>query len=148
GLASTGAVYCLARGTGKMVWKFNDGGTMLHMFSSPCLADGRLYLGEGMHANAVCKFYCLDAGTGRRLWHHETAGHIESSPCVAAGRVFVGAGDDGLYCLDAATGKPRWHFQEPLHIDTNPIVRDGRVYASSGSSRRFRNTEVFCLDAA
>src|SRR5438132_942554 len=96
GLATYGAVYCLERGTGKPIWKFDNDGRMLHMYSSPCLADGRLYVGEGMHQNFSCKLYCLDAAMGQKLWHFETAGHIESTPCVADGRVFFGAGDDGL----------------------------------------------------
>src|SRR5438876_6874333 len=61
GLAAFGAVYYLDPETHKVVWKFDDDGAMQHMYSSPCLADGRLYIGEGMHSNNVCKFYCLDA---------------------------------------------------------------------------------------
>lgn len=147
GLATHGAVYCLDRRTGKQVWCFDDAGTMQHMYSTPCLADGRLYIGEGMHANFVCKLYCLDAATGEKVWDFETAGHIESSPCVSEGKVYFGAGDDGLYCLDAATGAKRWHYRPPLHIDASPVVAGGRLYAGSGLSRRYRDARVFCLDA-
>src|SRR5262249_30533568 len=93
GLATHGAVWCLDRHTGSLVWKFDDDGDMQHVYSTPCLAGGRLYVGEGMHANHVCKFYCLDAATGRKRWHFQTAGHIESSPCVAGGKVYFGSGD-------------------------------------------------------
>jgi outer membrane protein assembly factor BamB len=147
GFATCGAVYALDRATGKVVWRFDDGGTMLHTYSSPWLADGRLYIGEGMHANFACKLYCLDAATGRKLWHFEAAGHIESSPCVAGGAVFFGAGDDGLYCLDAVTGARRWKLEGPFHFDSNPAVSGGRVYAGSGVSRRHKEPQVFCLDA-
>jgi outer membrane protein assembly factor BamB len=143
----SGAVYCLERATRRVVWTFDDGGAMLHTISTPCLAGGRLYVGEGMHANFVCKLYCLDAAGGRKCWDFSADGHIESSPCVAGGGVFFGAGDDGLYALDAATGKLRWHFEGLLHVDTSPAVADGRVYAGSGASRRHRRTEAFCLDA-
>jgi outer membrane protein assembly factor BamB len=147
GLRSSGAVWCLARATGRKVWRFDDDGGMLHMISSPCLADGRLYIGEGMHANFVCKLYCLDAATGKKLWRHEAAGHIESSPCVSGGRVYFGAGDDGIHCLDSLTGKPCWHFQESVHVDSNPAVHDNRLYAGSGGSRRLPATEALCLNA-
>jgi outer membrane protein assembly factor BamB len=146
--APAGVVYCLERETGKVVWQFTDDGGMQHMFSSPVLADGRLYIGEGMHANFRCKLYCLNADTGTKLWHFEVNGHIESTPCVAAGRVFFGAGDDGLYCLDAVSGAEVWHFAGPYHIDLSPTVVDGRVYAGSGVSRRNKTTEAFCLEAA
>jgi outer membrane protein assembly factor BamB len=148
GLHPGGAVYALDRATGKAVWKFDDDGEMLHTYSSPCVADGRLYVGEGMHANFECKFYCLDAATGKKLWHHAAAGHIESSPCVADGRVYVCSGDDGLYCLDAATGKVVWQFTDELHLDSNPAVAGGRVYVGSGVSRRYQATLALCLDAA
>lgn len=143
---NAGALYCLDRATGKPLWTFDDSGKLQHMYSSPCLAEGRLYLGEGMHANFTCKLYCLDAATGRKLWHFVAAGHIESTPCVADGKVFFGAGDDGLYCLDAASGEKRWQFQGPWHIDSSPAVAGGRVYAGSGVSRKHRRTEAVCLD--
>jgi outer membrane protein assembly factor BamB len=148
GFSRSGAVYGIDRRTGRQLWKFDDDGRMLPTASSPALAGGKLYLGEGMHANFVCRFYCLDAATGRKAWDFETDGHVESSPCVADGRVYFGAGDDGVYCLDAATGAPRWHFREDLHIDASPAVAGGRVYVGSGQSRRFRDRQVLCLDAA
>jgi outer membrane protein assembly factor BamB len=148
GLSSFGAVYCLGRSDKRVLWKFTDDGRMLHSISCPCVADGRVYFGEGMHANFVCKFRCLDATGGRKLWDFETAGHIESSPCVADGRVFFGSGDDGLYCLDAVTGQRRWQFRGLWHVDSSPLVAGGRVYFGSGLSRRFRTTAVLCLNAA
>jgi outer membrane protein assembly factor BamB len=144
--APSGVVYGLDRATGKVAWKFDDGGAMKHMYSSPCLGDGRLYIGEGMHGNLTCKLYCLDADSGQKHWDFQAAGHIESSPCFADGRVYFGAGDDGIYCLDAATGEPRWHFQRPVHIDSTVAVAGNRLYAGSGVSRSYHATEVFCLD--
>jgi outer membrane protein assembly factor BamB len=148
GFTTFGVVYCLDRETGKELWKFDDDGEMKQVFSTPCLADGRLYIGEGLHENQGCKFYCLNAATGRKLWHFETTSHTESSPCVAEGKVFFGAGDDGLYCLDAAKGTQHWHFQEPLHIDANPIVEGKHLYIGSGVSRTHKTTELLCLDTA
>jgi outer membrane protein assembly factor BamB len=147
-LAPSGVVYCLDRHDGSVRWQFDDAGAMQHTISSPCLAGGRLYVGEGMHGNDVCKMYCLEAASGRKLWQFVTSGHIESSPCVSAGAVFFGSGDDGLYCLDAITGEKRWQFQGRWHIDTSPAVVDGCVYCGSGVSRLNQATEVFCLDAA
>ncbi len=145
GLSTSGVVYCLDRNTGRKIWEFDDDGAMQHMYSSPCLADGLLYIGEGMHANHVCKLYCLEAATGHKRWDFETSGHIESSPCVADGRVFFGSGDDGIFCLDAVTGQERWHFHGPFHVDTSATVVGGRLYAGSGISRKYKQTEIFCL---
>jgi outer membrane protein assembly factor BamB len=147
GFSTAGAVYCLDRFTGKKLWKFDDDERMQHMFSSPCIADGRLYIGEGMHQNFQCKLYCLDADSGTKLWDFEVGNHIESSPCVVDGKVFFGAGDDGVYCLDAKTGKPCWHFQELLHVDSSPAAVGGLLFAGSGLSRKCKTTEVFCLNS-
>src|SRR5262245_5044326 len=105
GLSPRGVVYALAADTGKVVWKFDDGGAMLHMFSSPAVADGRVFIGEGMHANPACKLYALDAATGRRLWHFPVASHVESTPTVVDGVAYFGGGDEGVFAADAATGR-------------------------------------------
>jgi outer membrane protein assembly factor BamB len=141
GFVAFGSLYCLDRATGALLWTFTDDGNLKQVFSTPFLADGRLYIGEGFHQDADCKLYCLDAATGRKLWEFATASHTESSPRVVDGRVYFGAGEDGLYCLDAATGREVWHFTG-LHVDTSPAVVDGRVYGGSG----YGTFEVFCLD--
>jgi outer membrane protein assembly factor BamB len=142
-LAHSGAVYCLDRATGRKLWSFDDHGTLRPVFSSPCLAGGRLYFGEGYHQDSFCRLFCLDAVTGAKLWDFATASHTESSPCVVAGKVFFGAGADGIYCLRADNGAKLWHFPGP-HVDSNPAVVEDRLYAGSGSGPDY---EVFCLDA-
>ena len=84
---------------------FNNNGDMKPVFSSPCVWNGRLYIGEGFHSDMMCKLYCIDAAKGEKLWEFATKGHTESSPRVIDGRVYFGAGDDGLYCVDAITGE-------------------------------------------
>jgi outer membrane protein assembly factor BamB len=142
----SGAVYCVDRKTGREIWMFNDDGDMKDVFSSPCVSDGRVYVGEGFHQHSACKLYCLDAATGNKLWDFATASHTESTPCVADGKVYFGAGDDGLYCLDAATGKEKWHVKG-LHVDANPLVIDNRLYGGSGVGDSYRETALFCLNA-
>jgi outer membrane protein assembly factor BamB len=142
----SGAVYCVDRKTGKDLWMFNDGGDMKDVFSSPCVADGRVYIGEGFHQHADCKMYCLDAASGKKLWDFTTASHTESTPCVSGGKVYFGAGDDGLYCLDAATGQEKWHLKG-LHVDANPLVIDNRLYGGSGVGDYHKETVLFCLNA-
>ncbi|HEY7157856.1 MAG TPA: PQQ-binding-like beta-propeller repeat protein [Gemmataceae bacterium] len=143
---NSGAVYCIDRKTGKEIWMFNAGGDMKDVFSSPCVADGRLYIGEGFHQHSDCKLYCLDAATGKKLWDFATASHTESTPCVSGGKVYFGAGDDGLYCLDVATGQEKWHLKG-LHVDANPLVIDNRLYGGSGIGDAYKETVLFCANA-
>src|SRR5204862_7925568 len=83
GTSRRGAVYCLDRATGRPLWKFDADGSMRPVFSSPRLADGRLYVGEGFHEDADCRLFCLNADTGAKLWEQATASHVESTPCIA-----------------------------------------------------------------
>jgi outer membrane protein assembly factor BamB len=147
GFAAYGEVHCLDRRTGKSIWHFNDDQEMKAIsLSSPCLADGRIYIGEGYHQDSNCKLYCLRAETGEKLWEFATESHTESSPCVANGKVYFGAGDDGLYCLDAMSGKEVWHFPG-FHIDASPVVVNGRVFVGSGIGDVYKETALFCLNA-
>jgi outer membrane protein assembly factor BamB len=147
----SGALYCLNRATGAVIWAFNNGGQMKNAFSAPFVVGDRLYVGEGFHQNTDCKLFCLNADTGAKIWDFPTRSHTESSPCVVDGKVYFGAGDDGLYCVDAADGKPAWDDAtrlKGLHVDANPLVVGGRVYCGSGVGDAYRETCVFCLDAA
>ncbi len=144
----SGTLYCLNRDDGAVVWSFNDDGKMKNAFSSPCVADGRLYTGEGFHQHSDCKLFCLDAATGAKLWEVQTSSHTESSPCVVDGKVYFGAGDDGLFCVNALDGKEIWHAAKGVHVDASPLVVGGRVYGGGGVGDIYKETCVFCLDAA
>jgi outer membrane protein assembly factor BamB len=153
-----GALYCLNRFTQEVLWSFDNDGDMQPVFSSPRLADGRLYIGEGFHNSIDCRLYCLDARTGKLCWPpFATRGQVESSPCIHGGKVFFGGGNDGLYAADAATGKKLWQF--PENPDTLPLLRvcapaavaAGRVFVGSGVDRNRPGDcarAVFALDEA
>jgi outer membrane protein assembly factor BamB len=152
-----GTLYCLDRASGRKLWEFLGDGELKNMISSPCLADGRLYIGEGFHDDPSCKLWCVDAATGALIWHFQTKGQTESSPTVVAGKVYFGAGNDGLYCLDAETGKLIWSFageagSRLLRFGAGPAVAGGRLYAATGIDRNKLNadageTALLCLDA-
>jgi outer membrane protein assembly factor BamB len=147
-----GNLYCVDRSSGAVRWDFNrvNGAVMREGFSSPCLADGKLYVGEGFHDDVRCNLYCIDPDTGKQLWAHPTTSHTESSPCVANGKVYCGAGNEGLICLDPAQdGKRLWQYAKG-HIDCPPLVVGKRVYCGVGIDRDVKGpqeTAIFCLDA-
>jgi outer membrane protein assembly factor BamB len=148
----------LDRHTGLKKWEFlgkND--DLLQMISTPCLADGKLYFGEGFHEDLNCKVYCVDAENGKEIWRFKTAGQTESSPAVANGKVYIGAGNDGIYCIDAKKGKKIWRYPPAKH--KGRLLRFGggvhvvgkHVYCGTGIDRLRKGdkgeTAVFCLDA-
>ncbi|HEX3147155.1 MAG TPA: PQQ-binding-like beta-propeller repeat protein [Gemmataceae bacterium] len=148
GFSQYGRVYALDVQTGAEVWAFDDSENLKPTFSSPVVAEGKLFIGEGYHTDHDSKLFCVDATTGKKIWEFPTTSHTESSPAVAGGRVVVGAGDDGMYCLDAATGQKLWQYPVGggLHIDSNPQIADGRVFAGSGMSQKSKTTSIFCVD--
>lgn len=157
GFETFGAVYCLDAQTKKVLWSFDDDHGMKQVFSSPCVADGRLYIGEGFHDDQLCKIYCLNTRTGEKLWEAPTGSQTESSPCVANGKVFCGAGNDGVLALDAKTGKRLWQFPpQPgtgklLRFGAPVVVQGNRLYIGTGVDRNRPEdpgeTALFCLDA-
>ena len=137
--SSGGAVYCLDANSGVDLWSYN---TPVQIFSSPTVAGGRVYVGEGFHQDADCHLHCLDANSGRVIWTFKTASHVESTPFVSQGKVYFGAGNDGVYCLDALEGKVIWHYPA-IHVDISPVVWKGKVYFGTG----YGEYRIYAVDA-
>lgn len=139
-----GVVVCVNRATGKQEWAFSDR-ELRTVYSTPVVVGNRVYVGEGLHTDPLCRLLCLNAETGEKVWEFRTQSHTEGMPAVANGRVYFSAGDDGVFCLDS-TGNEVWHYrgrEQGLHVDSAVTVADGRVYAGSGYGR----FAAFCLDA-
>lgn len=139
-----GAVVCIDRATGRQQWVYSDN-ELRTVYSTPVVADRRVFCGEGLHTDPFCRLLCLDAATGQKLWEFRTQSHTEGTPVVADGRVYFSAGDDGLYCLTIG-GAEVWHYhgkEQGLHVDTPVVLADGKVYAGSG----YNTYAAFCLDA-
>ncbi|MCL2641077.1 MAG: PQQ-binding-like beta-propeller repeat protein [Phycisphaerales bacterium] len=88
--------------------------------SSLTVADGRVYtLGfrlktEG-EKEGLETVHCLDAKTGKELWHYTyemgllpSMLPVGSTPTVVGGRVYTMGNAADLHCLDARTGKLIW----------------------------------------
>jgi outer membrane protein assembly factor BamB len=136
---ASGRVVALDADSGKRVWEHRTG---FPVFSSPSVAGGLVYVGEGFHQDSACKLFALRAEDGAVAWSFETRSHVESSPHVDGGRVVFGAGDDGVYCLDALRGKEVWHLPD-VHVDLSPLVAEGRVFGGTG----YGELAALCLDA-
>lgn len=148
GFSQPGVVYARDRLTGKPKWEYSNAGELLHTASTPLLARGRLFVGEGLHNNFSCRLHCIDAASGQPGWTFPTTDHIEGGPALAGKLVVFPAGNDGLYAVEVEAGKRQWNFRADVHIDSTPFVQDGRIYVGSGPSRRYDTLQVICLDAA
>jgi outer membrane protein assembly factor BamB len=108
----------------------------LGSWSSPAVADGKVYIGGRPH------LYAFDAtgttncsGTPKvcaPLWQSDVSGDFfVSSPTVANGLVYIHANDQFLYAFDAATGRTRWRANvesPPPFFDSSPAVVGGILY--------------------
>lgn len=156
-----GTLYCFDLDKGTEQWTFEDDGDLKQVYSSPTLADGKLFIGEGFHEDPRCKIYCIDAATGAKVWSHQTTSQTESNPVAVGGKVFIGCGNDGFCCFAADSknpAEPQWRFPPKgatgrlLRFGAGAFVVDGKVYVGTGVDRLQKDdkgeTAFFCLDAA
>ncbi|MEV6841281.1 serine/threonine-protein kinase [Streptomyces sp. NPDC051133] len=81
----------------------------------------------------------VDLGTGRRLWHLETAVSRGSAPVAGAGHVYFSAPDGRVLAVDARDGKLLGQTAPRLGASSGdvagalpaPLVVDGHVYATA-----------------
>ncbi len=127
---------------GQQIWRSQlaDPSQAFHIFGSPLVFDGKIYIGLASHCVNPCitgRLVCADASDGRVLWSFATApdgslgGAVWSSVAVDAGRRMVYAGT-GNFCggtdthssaviaLNADTGSLIWEFKK-LRADLNNL---------------------------
>jgi outer membrane protein assembly factor BamB/dienelactone hydrolase len=129
--------------TGDEVWQFLTGDTAVpdnappdSVDSSPIIADGVLYIGQGGYGG----LYALDPVTGAEQWRFDTHGATWVSPTVSDGTVYIASdavfdvdqedpAPSALYAVDAATGEERWHtgFGAGENSFSTPAVANGTV---------------------
>ncbi|MFO8050442.1 MAG: PQQ-binding-like beta-propeller repeat protein, partial [Thermoplasmatota archaeon] len=91
--------------------------------SSPALYQGRVYFGA-----YDSTFYCLDAGTGERIWNTTMGSDVHSSPSVSQDRVLVGCNDGLLYCLNRNNGSIIWNLDlGPDPLESSPVISGDRI---------------------
>jgi outer membrane protein assembly factor BamB len=107
------------------------------IFSSPAIADNRVFIGtlDGY-------FYCLNATSGQIMWSYTAGGSILSSPSVAYGKVFFGTSvpNPKVYALNEFSGGYLWDFPTSFPIHSSPAVADGRVFVGTDGA------VLYCLN--
>jgi hypothetical protein len=122
--------------SGALIWDYITGDDV---FSSPAVANGKLYVGSWDN-----KVYCLNALTGGLVWKYITNNDVDSSPAVANGKVYIGSYNYKLYCFGKTTVTPPpqngGSHEPPSNIPSNinPIAD-----ASAGEPYKgFINTNI------
>ena len=93
-------------------------------WSSPVVADGRVWLTAARDAGRSLRAVCVELETGRILLDREVFAieqpehvnaknsHASPTPIIEAGRVYVHFGTNGTACLDARDGATVWVNRE------------------------------------
>jgi len=97
-------------------------------WSSPVVAQGRVYFfshARGKDDKREEHVFCLDAETGKEVWHKTFASRAtkvtqSGTPAVVAGRVFVLGAGRMARCLDSASGDELWNRELPGKGDDEP----------------------------
>jgi len=109
--------------TDNVVWKTPIAG---RGWSSPAVADQRIWLTTAVDNGHVLRAFCLDQATGNVLHDvlvfeiaepqkiNEKNSYASPSPVIEGNRVWVYYGTYGMACLDATTGKILWKNQDLL----------------------------------
>ena len=71
-----------------------------HCCSTPAVHDGLVFV-----ADCGRQIYCIDAGTGKVYWTHETKGDMWASTLVADGKVYIGTNRGEFWILAASREK-------------------------------------------
>jgi outer membrane protein assembly factor BamB len=119
--------------------------------ASPALVGDRLYVFVRDGDDEVIR--CLEAATGKEVWHkgypaqpptRPAAGFNNefvgprSSPTVAEGKVVTQGAGGTLCCFDAADGKELWRkddfkgYRPVFFVSSSPIIADGLCIAQLG----------------
>jgi len=129
-----GAVCCLDRKTGKLVWRREI----------PSLASAAVHLADGkLFAKTAHTLYALEPDTGATIWsfcpYGDSGEWIYSAPTIFRGFVFIGDRCGYLHCLDVRSGKVRWAQRTNRarndDVNTTPIISNGLVIVGTNARR-------------
>jgi len=129
-----GAMNCIdpTRGAGDIsqagrVW---TNGGIGRSISTAAVANGLVYIAE-----TTGIVHCLDAGTGKEYWNHDTEGHIWGSTLLADGKLYFG-NENGVLSVLAAGKQKQVIGTIDLKeaIFSTPVAANGVLFAGTGSN--------------
>lgn len=128
GLAD-GSIAALRPLTGETLWHFplSERGIM----SSVIYDDGRVYATHGnanLDNNIMGRLVCLDARTGKELWHIDGLAAQYSTPVLHDGLLYVPNNAATLHCVDTKTAEVLWTYNYGNEAKGSPVYADGKIY--------------------
>jgi outer membrane protein assembly factor BamB len=128
-----GSLVCLRVHTGEKVWRLPLTKTAINV--SPVIADGKVYVThseENLDSTLMGRVTCVDARTGKEIWHFEGLEAGYASPILHDGMLFVADNSANLFCLDATSGSRLWMYNYGKRGMGSPVLADNKVYVMDG----------------
>ncbi len=135
--ANDGAIYCLDKGTGKLVWKFEverPVAESFRHFSTPLIKGNHFFIGS-----ADKNLYCLDVNTGKLLFKHQSSDWVRARPVVTDSNVYFASMNGDIFNVDFSGSQPRevwkkkigehWIYADLALEDNKLIVNDSDLYS-------------------
>jgi outer membrane protein assembly factor BamB len=101
----------------------------------PVLLGDRVYFGSSDSYT-----YCLEARTGKVVWHYPNHHVIKGSISIFNDHIYHGGRDNKIHCYDL-NGQMVWETRTGNDMDSSPVVVNGRGFIG-GEDR-----SIYCFDS-
>lgn len=139
-----GTIDARARAGGKLLWSLKK---REPVFTNPVVANGVVYVGEGLHTAPAAALTAFSVTDGKPLWERQFRSHVESDARLDAenNRLFTCAGEEGLWALRMDDGAVLWRAKVG-HTDATPLLLDGVLYVSAQPEEGKTGAALSALD--
>lgn len=121
--ADDGIVYALEAETGKLLWTYQTGGSVI---ASPSIAGDRVFIGNLTGAASA-----LDINTGVPLWTFNAGSSIHASAVLSDTLVLFGTTGGLFYALRTDSGTPAWSTDLDGPVNSSAVVSGDVVYVGT-----------------
>ncbi|KPK80796.1 MAG: hypothetical protein AMJ81_11310, partial [Phycisphaerae bacterium SM23_33] len=136
-------ITCLDAATGRRLWELR---TKSHVESSPCIYEGKAYIGAGDDGMYCIALKPAGGGQPRLIWHLEGKDYpdCETSPIAHDGKVYFGLGEGGcaVVCVDARSGEEIWRTPAPYPVFSSPTLSRGKLFVGMGNGNLIETAEA------
>src|SRR3954453_8353329 len=139
-LKNNGALYAIAKDTGRVRWKRRLG---FLAAASPAYGDDKVYvtlLQRGPRTRAG-RAIALRASDGKILWNRLLPSRSESSPLLDGGNLYFGSENGSVYSLRTSDGSVRWKFKARGAVKSALALADGKLYFGDYSGHMYAVAE-------
>jgi outer membrane protein assembly factor BamB len=140
--SSRGMFICLELKSGKLLWQANTQGDT---DSTAAYHEGRIYVASATgDSNETGHLWCLDAATGKAVWHLPFPRGFWASPAldVQQGLLCIGNADGYFYALRMDDGTTVWKRNLHARIWGSAALSDGCAVVG------VRDGRLWCLELA